>query len=1580
MHSRSRIFSNDFVSSVLQALDATELSTLGKIDFEGEKDSLNQLTTFLDSLFARTSPRVLRLLQEHSCVLIVKGCLKTLGAHDANPDTISHHLQSHEHWCGLFLALSDQPFLVSSIAECLYEQKIALNAFQHPIISFRGKLVAISYIEIASRSQNAIETKIPALLSTLVALKKVVVEHTLMLEAVRKGLDTSSNNPISLPWGNVSPQDLRDFSDWLASGTFFFLGTAEWSKERELTNCHGIPTKDTKYSIALKTHMTHDVEWQKERGVEFSIHKLPMRSIVHRRAPLIHIAYRKKEAAHLIFSIIGYFTSKARACEAEDIPLLNRKIETILQSEHTPPNSHDYKYVREVLDNTPLDDALRLPIEDLRDIGHTALGLFSEEETRINISVDTQRRWALTTLIFAPEKYSAEVQTSVQAAIETHLGAPPLSSEINLDTSKKRQLRLYVSTPLPTPPQNLDDLNTLEGLVQRATLDWEEQLAEHLEGRGDLARTSFPEAYQANISIAEAAHDFGVLSSTTQQAPLQTTLFAPTSSASTPTLTCTSLKESISLTSAIPILEHFGLEVLDANSYIVHHGGETAQILKFIVQLKDHTPIEIESFNQIVCPALTDILLKKSTDDPLNVLIVSLGLTGNQVKLLRCYCALLWQTYKIATKRTMFLALATNPAFVETFFRSFTVRFDPNLNLELSERISQASAIEEQALSILRGVSNISYDRILRALLDLLRNTVRTSFYRELETITLKLTSQHVQFMPHPRPLYELFVFSSQIEGTHLRSAKVARGGIRWSERLDDYRAEVLGLMKTQRVKNVIIVPTGAKGGFILKTTALHTPPTLQDVEKGYREYIAALLSITDNLINDVIQHPPKTVIHDESDPYLVVAADKGTATFSDVANTIAEEDYSFWLGDAFASGGSAGYDHKKYGITARGAWQSVIRHARDAGIDLESPFTTIGIGDMSGDVFGNAMLLSNNISLIGAFNHKHIFIDPTPDLERSYRERERLFLLPRSQWSDYNPSDISEGGGVFDRNAKEIEITSQMRSALDIDPEVKSPVNGEQLISFILKSPAVLLWNGGIGTYVKSASETNAEVNDGSNDGVRIDADDLRCRIVGEGGNLGFTQLARIDCARRSIRINTDAIDNSGGVDLSDHEVNLKLLFQSLVKNKSLSTATRNELLLDVAEEVATKVLTHNQNQSLLLSMSELCSVNKIDQFRQLLRMLEAGGIIDRARDNLPDEQELEGRGLRKQGMLRPELALCSAGVKMWLKGTLIDEFPLQEEELEPFLLSYFPIRLQREYQEVIRTHPLYKEIVTNQIVETATLSTGISFIPSRFQESGERAGHIVKCCIAANEIMRFDQIKHSLEKLDTYQSFELFSSTLLELTNAIIQATTWLLTTHPHQTPLSELIALYATNFHILLENIDTIFSPVAKERFDQTVERYEELGLSIQEAKVTALSPSILEALEVLWSMRQYGQGVPRTLDITRLTLDTLKIRPLFDFEFSLSIQNKWDQELASSALQKVRRGVSHIVGKLLTLSQTFNRSTERMLLQAHSTKELIKIMSEINEDIKAGRTITISVLPLVAQYIERIHSALENQYEQ
>lgn len=1572
---RARLFKDEFVSTVLRGLSSENLETLSKIHCESGPSTTEQLASLLNTLFARAPQRVLKNLDSPQALSIIAGCLATLRAYETDPTKIAHNIYSEPHWCGLFLAVADRPFLVSSIAECLYEQNIALNAFQHPIVSYNGSLVAVSYIEIARRSRIDITHKIQILCSTITALSTVVDDHEAMLSCVHEQFSISSDTSAATRWGTNSAEDITDFASWLTSGTFFFLGTQIWDTNDNTTWSAGLLGTENDYRDSLCSSMLEDLAWQRDIDVYFSIHKLPMRSIVHRRAPLIHIALRKHDSKQSVISIIGYFTSKAWACEAEDIPLLNRKVDYILQSEHTPPNSHDYKYVREVLDNVPLDDALRLPVEHLRAIGHTALGLFSEEDTRTNVSIDAQNRWALTTLIFAPEKYSAEIQAEVQAVVESYFDAPALSSEVNLDTSKKRQIRLYISTPLLSTPTNLDQLGELEELVHHATLDWEEKLIVQSDSVFDPTRTVFSEPYQAATTIEEAAHDYRCIESTDTTNPLVTALFSPTETTITPTLTCISLDNLLSLTSTIPILENFGLEVLDANSYSIRHDEKTIDIVKFVVQLKDSQAIDVKSFNELVCPALTKILQGNATDDPLNVLIITLSLRSTQVDLLRCFCALLWQTHKIATKRTMFLALATNPTFVNRFIEAFELRFDPDRKLPLSQRRDDALEIEERALEVLRSVSNISHDRILRALVDLLRNTVRTTFFQCLDTITLKLASQHVEFMPHPRPLYELFVFSSRIEGTHLRSAKVARGGIRWSERLDDFRAEVLGLMKTQRVKNVIIVPNGAKGGFIIKRPMGSSPLTPQDVEDGYREYITALLSITDNVVENVTNHPQKTVIHDEPDPYLVVAADKGTATFSDLANSIAVDSFHFWLGDAFASGGSSGYDHKRYGITARGAWQCVIRHAKDAGIDLEKPFSTIGIGDMSGDVFGNGMLYSKHIALLGAFNHKHIFIDPNPDPVQSYAERKRLFALPRSQWSDYDLALISQGGGVFERNAKEIELTGAMRIALGIDPSVPSLVNGEQLISLLLKAPVTLLWNGGIGTYVKSSAESNAEVNDGSNDGVRINADDLRCRIVGEGGNLGFTQLARADSAARHIRINTDAIDNSGGVDLSDHEVNLKLLFQPLIKDGHIDQSKRDTILADIAEEVVGQVLAHNQTQSLLISMSELCSPTTIQQFRQLIRMLEGHGIIDRLRDHLPDEQELERRILRKQGMLRPELALCSAGVKMWMKSNILEEPGNDFGNWDTFLTSYFPSILQRQYAEAIANHPLRNEIITNQIVEMVTLSTGISFIPSLHQQLNSELGHLVKCCLAATSILNFDGLRQRLETIDSHDSFHLFSSTWQDLTNAIRQTTRWLLTTHPSQTPLNELVALYTTDFHTLIENIDDIFSSSTREQFQLTTRRYQEKGFSSRDARTLAMCPSILEVLEILWCTRHYGQDVLSTIELTRQTLDSLMIRPLFDFEFSLAAHNKWDQELASTALQQVRRGVSHIVGKLLTVSQIYNRSTARMLKQSRFTADVTKLMEEIKEDIEANRTITISILPLVAQYIERIHNSLE-----
>jgi glutamate dehydrogenase len=877
-------------------------------------------------------------------------------------------------------------------------------------------------------------------------------------------------------------------------------------------------------------------------------------------------------------------------------------------------------------------------------------------------------------------------------------------------------------------------------------------------------------------------------------------------------------------------------------------------------------------------------------------------------------------------------------------------------------------------LVALRSVTDITHDRILKGLSSLVKHTVRTNFYTGHPTIALKVASQKVEFMPHPRPLFEVFVFSPRVEGTHLRSSKVSRGGIRWSERLDDYRAEVLGLMKTQKVKNVIIVPSGAKGGFIVKNLPQKSELVPKAVEEGYREYITALLTLADNRVGDAVVSPSNCVIHDEQDPYFVVAADKGTATFSDVANSIAQSRFNYWLGDAFASGGSAGYDHKKYGITARGGWECVMRHFKDLAIDPTKPFSTVGIGDMSGDVFGNAMILSSSIALVAAFNHKHIFIDPSPHTLKTFEERKRLFTLPRSQWSDFNAELISHGGGVFGRFEKEIAITPEMRATFGLGDDVPTTVDGETLISLILKAPIDLLWNGGIGTYVKARSESHSDVNDGANDGVRVNADEVRARVVGEGGNLGFTQKARIEFSAKGGRINTDAIDNSGGVDLSDHEVNLKLLLSPLVAKGSITLESRNALLQDISSDVVESVLQHNRDQALMLSIAAARSPLNVDQYRHLIREMHRGGFLDRNRDGLPDELELDLRTSNRAGMTRPELAICSAATKMWLKEGLRGSKILSDPMLEQFLLSYFPPRIQADFRNEVLSHPLRDDIIANEIVAECVPAVGMPFLPSVVFSGNASVALAIKCVLAADTILGAGPLRRRLRDGDTVGNWENFSSLWVDTGIALRRASAWLLQTHGGSLALDEMIRLYRDAFSTLTDHSQLVFTGSELSRFEARVSEYEKRTATSSDAILLSLYRRVNMILEVLWCAREYNQDVKEVARSVSQCLELLRINSLFRFENALESSNKWEQELVTGAYQEIRRSISVIVGRLLRAGDSSADSSNAKLSATSHKEAIISTIAEVEENTRLRKPFQISVLPVVARQLRLLASQL------
>lgn len=1565
----SHIFNSTFVQRVEAILSKEELALLGTMGRPGRDSSTSPLGAFLDQLYSRAPSDFIRHATPTSVADAIKGCVSVISSLSAAPQRIAVELRKTDAITAIFLALDDHPFIITSVAERLHEARIQLDCFQHPILTIGDSSIAVSYIEVNQRCADEVDAIIPKIREALETLKPIVRDHREMISFVHKS-PFSGPQPLRTEWAEISAVEGTAFLDWLASGSFFFIGVSTWGDSNQPLEGWGVWNVPGNYRDAIAAEVLDDLRLANQQSINISIHKLRATSIVHRRASLLHIVIKATANASNALSIIGYLTSRALACEALDIPLLRDKLKRVLAMEETPPNSHDYKYVIEVIDNMPTDDALTLPVSDLRAIAQLALGVFSQEDSRSATFIDPLRRRALSVVVLPPERYSADVQKDLQQIIESHLGATRDSSEIHLDSSKKRQLRLYVSTPLPTSTAQPSNVEVLGRDLQRATLSWSELLAQHLESMySDFleSRVAFPEDYQAAIAIPEALDDYALALSLKPDAPLTVSLFSDQTSLATPTLTFISLDSSVSISAAVPVLENIGLEVLDANSYTLGVEAGEAHVLKCVVRAYDRETLTPDAFNRAVSPGLVAILRGSALDDPLNLLLRKIPITIEQISLLRAYCAFLWQTHKIATKRTMWKSLAAAPEVASLVLRMFDIAFNPKRSESVAQR-KALIALEEPALQqALRKVPDITHDRILKALLGLVRHTVRTNFYSSSSTLAFKVASQRVDFMPHPRPLFEIFVFSPRIEGTHLRSSKVARGGIRWSERIDDYRSEVLGLMKTQKVKNVIIVPSGAKGGFVVKTLPSQTDAIPAAVEAGYREYISALLTLADNQVDGDIVSPPDCVIHDEPDPYFVVAADKGTATFSDIANSIAQNDFHFWLGDAFASGGSAGYDHKKYGITARGGWECVLRHCKDIGIDTTKPFTVVGIGDMSGDVFGNAMIISESTSLLGAFNHKHIFIDPSPDNAAAFKERQRLFALPRSQWSDFNASIISKGGGIFNRFDKEIQLTPEIRGAFAIGDDVPATVDGETLISLILKAPVDLLWNGGIGTYVKARSESNSDVNDGANDNVRINADELRARVVGEGGNLGLTQKARIEFALRGGRVNTDAIDNSGGVDLSDHEVNLKLLFSPLVKQGALALKDRNSLLLDISKDVVESVLQHNRDQALMLSMSSARSSTELDQYRYLIREMHRLGFLDRNRDGLPDEQELDMRAANKTGLTRPELSICSAAVKMWIKEGLRGRPLCADSSLEHFLLSYFPPRIRREFHAKVLEHPLRAEIISSELVGDILPAVGIAFPPNLAAANGASVELCMKSLLAADTILGARELRARLRGLDTAGNWDNFSSLWLDMATALRRASSWLLHYHGATTSLEEMVRLYKESFVTLQHHARMVFSSVELSRFEARVERYEAKGVSHNDAVLLSLYRRVIMVLEILNCAREYKQDVKDVAKVVASTLDTLQINSLFRFESSLEASNKWEQQLIAGSYQEIRRGVSVIAGKLLQRHPSATQGVMELLPKNGLADTIVATMAEVEDNLRLKRPFQVSVLPVVARQL-------------
>ena len=962
--------------------------------------------------------------------------------------------------------------------------------------------------------------------------------------------------------------------------------------------------------------------------------------------------------------------------------------------------------------------------------------------------------------------------------------------------------------------------------------------------------------------------------------------------------------EPLTLSDVLPLLENMGTKVIDERPYEIRPAGaDPVWIYDFGLHREALADLDVAEVRERFQETLAAVWRGEIENDRFNRLVLRAGLRGRDVTVLRAYVKYLRQIGTTFSRDFMAATLVGNPDIASLLVELFAIRFDPDF-----DRHADRGLLAKQAVAEIEGridlVESLNEDRVLRSLLRLVTATLRTNFFqtpaedRGVPRLALKLDPRSIPDLPLPRPMFEIFVYSPRVEGVHLRGGPVARGGLRWSDRPEDFRTEILGLVKAQTVKNAVIVPVGAKGGFVVKAPPSGRDALHAEVASCYRTFIRGLLDVTDNLIDGRVVPPHRVVRHDGDDPYLVVAADKGTATFSDMANEISRE-YAFWLGDAFASGGSKGYDHKAMGITARGAWVSVRRHFRALGVDVQNEdFTVAGIGDMSGDVFGNGMLLSRHIRLVAAFDHRHVFLDPDPDPARGFDERARLFALPRSSWADYDPAAISPGGGVFPRTAKAVPLSDEMRRALDVDAEALPP---DELIRAILRAPVDLLWNGGIGTYVKASTETNTDVGDKNNDAVRIDATELRCRVVGEGGNLGFTQRGRIEFALSGGHINTDAIDNAAGVNCSDHEVNIKILLDRVVRDGDLTGKQRDALLAAMTDDVATQVLGDNDGQTRALYIAVAQAAAMRDVHVRYLDALERSGRLDRALEQLPTGDELRDRAQTGGGLTMPEFAVVLA----YSKIALFDELLASDVPEDPFLgrelEQYFPEALRSRYADQIREHPLRREIIATRVTNSVVDRAGTTFVFRLTEETGMAAPDVARAHTAAREIFGLRALWAQIAGARRRRRYRHPDRPPPRGARLAERATRWLLRNRTQPLDIAATTEFFQPGVRELALLIPKLVTENRRSMLERTVDDHVGAGVPEDLAWSVGTLPDLISALDITTVARSTRRPVGEVAEVYFALDEYLKLDWLRGRILDLPRDDRW-QSLARAALRE------------------------------------------------------------------------------
>lgn len=1457
-----------------------------------------------------------------------------------NPDYERHGWQSTH--TAVEVLHHDLPFLVDSVRTELNRRGYSIHTLQTTVLSVRrgskGELLEIlpkgtqgddvlqeslMYLEI-DRCANTAELNVLSkeLEQVLAEVRVAVGDFEPMKAKVQEILTNLDNSQFAVDADEKS--EIKSFLEWLVGNHFTFLGYEEFVVSDEADGGHIVYDKDSFLGLTklLRAGLSYDDLRIEDYAVNYlreptllSFAKAAHPSRVHRPAYPDYVSIREIDANGKVIKecrFMGLYTSSVYGESVRVIPYIRRKVAEIERRSGFQAKAHLGKELAQVLEVLPRDDLFQTPVDELFSTVMSIVQIQERNKIRVFLRKDPYGRFCYCLAYVPRDIYSTEVRQKIQQVLMDRLKA----SDCEFWTFFSESVLARVQLILRVDPKNRLDIDPqqLENEVIQACRSWQDDYSALTvetfgEAHGTNVLADFPKGFPAGYRERFAAHsavvDMQHLLNLNEKNPLVMSFYQPLGQVGQRELHCKLYHADtpLALSDVLPILENLGLRVLGEFPYrLRHNNGREFWIHDFAFTAAEGLDLDIQQLNDTLQDAFVHIVRGDAENDAFNRLVLTAGLPWRDVALLRAYARYLKQIRLGFDLGYIASTLNNHTDIARELTRLFKTRFYLARKLS-SDDLEQR--LEHAILTALDDVQVLNEDRILRRYLDLIKATLRTNFYQtdanghNKSYFSFKFNPHLIPELPKPVPKFEIFVYSPRVEGVHLRFGNVARGGLRWSDREEDFRTEVLGLVKAQQVKNSVIVPVGAKGGFLPRRLPLGGSRDEIAAEgiACYRIFISGLLDITDNLKDGALVPPANVVRHDDDDPYLVVAADKGTATFSDIANGIAI-DYGFWLGDAFASGGSAGYDHKKMGITAKGAWVGVQRHFRERGINVqEDSITVVGVGDMAGDVFGNGLLMSDKLQLVAAFNHLHIFIDPNPNPATSFAERQRLFDLPRSAWSDYDTSIMSEGGGIFSRSAKSIAISPQMQERFDIQADKLTPT---ELLNALLKAPVDLLWNGGIGTYVKASSESHADVGDKANDALRVNGNELRCKVVGEGGNLGMTQLGRVEFGLNGGGSNTDFIDNAGGVDCSDHEVNIKILLNEVVQAGDMTDKQRNQLLASMTDEVGGLVLGNNYKQTQALSLAARRALPRIAEYKRLMNDLEGRGKLDRAIEFLPAEDQINERVAAGYGLTRAELSVLISYSKIDLKEQLLGSLVPDDDYLTRDMETAFPPTLVSKFSEAMRRHRLKREIVSTQIANDLVNHMGITFVQRLKESTGMSPANVAGAYVIVRDIFHLPHWFRQIEALDYQVSADVQLELMDELMRLGRRATRWFLRARRNEQNAARDVAHFGPHLKELGLKLDELLSGEIRENWQSRYQAYVAAGVPELLARMVAGTSHLYTLLPIIEASDVTGQNPADVAKAYFAVGSALDITWYLQQISALPVENNW-QALAREAFR-------------------------------------------------------------------------------